>query len=49
MIRYTIKMQYREVQRDDKVQQYDVCSMVMRSSMMIWFSTVRCNMVMESP
>lgn len=41
-------MQYREVQHDDKVQQYDVCSIVMKSNMMIGCSTVRCSMVMES-
>ena len=53
-IRYNLMMQHREVQHGDKVQQYDVCSMVMRSNMMIecntmGCSTMRSSMVMESP
>ena len=50
MIRYSKMMQYRKVQH--KVQQYDVCSMVMRSNIVMmgvaWCSTVRCNMMMRS-
>lgn len=47
MIRYIKMLQYRKVQH--KVQQYNVCSIVMRSNIVMMgaaqCSTVRCNMM----
>lgn len=33
-IRYSLKMQHKEVHHDDMVQQHDVCSMMMKSNKM---------------
>jgi len=33
-VRYSLKMQHKEVQHDDMVQQHDVCSMKIKSSKM---------------
>jgi len=33
-VRYSLKMQHKEVQHDDMVQQHDVCSMMMKSNKM---------------
>lgn len=33
-VRYSLKMQHKELQHDDTVQQHDVCSMMMKSSKM---------------